>query len=119
MKFNELELKKIIKNYSKNQIKKLSIEEEININILNFIHTIHLNKQDFYASEFGSKYFGDLEMSFNKKADCLIGHCRVQIKQDSRIIDYLFTENGYELLSDIMKKSDLGLLVLPAIAVQP
>lgn len=104
MRFDELELKKTIRKHSRNNFKNLTVEEEININILNFIHTIHLNKQDFYSSEFGSKYFGDLEMNFNKEAGCLIGHCRVVIKNENSVIDYLFTENGYELLSNVVKK---------------
>ncbi len=104
MRFDELELKKIMKKHSKSNFKNLTIEEEISINILNFINTIHLNKQNFYISKFSTKYFGDLEMTFDKEAGCLIGHCRVVIKKENREIDYLFTENGYELLSDVVKK---------------
>lgn len=103
MRFNEFELKKILKKASKNNFDNLSTEEEISINIFNFIRTIYLNKQDFYSSKLDSKFLGDLEMSFKKRADCLIGHCRVEVKNENRIIDYLFTENGYELMNDIIE----------------
>jgi len=48
MRFNELELKKTLRKHSKNEFQNLTVEEEISINILKFIHTIHLNRQDFY-----------------------------------------------------------------------
>jgi hypothetical protein len=103
MRFNELELKKTFRKHSGNELKNLTPEEEISINILNFIHAIHLNRQDFYNSLFATKYYGDLEMAFNKESGCLIGHCRAIVKNENRVIDYLFTENGYELLSDVVK----------------
>jgi hypothetical protein len=43
-------------------------------------------------------------MIFKKDPGCLIGHCKVIIKAESRIINYLFTENGYELLEDVVKE---------------
>lgn len=104
MRFNELELKKTIRKHNKNEFKNLTVEDEISINILNFIHAIHLNRQDFYNSLFATEYFGDLEMTFNKEAGCLIGHCRAIVKNENRVIDYLFTENGYELLGDVVKQ---------------
>lgn len=84
--------------------KNISVEEEIAFNILNFIHCIHLNKQDFYSESFNSQLFGDLEMTFKKSRGCLIGYCRAVVKRENRVIDYLFTENGFELLQDIVKK---------------
>ena len=100
MLLNEPELKKLMKK----DIDSLSIEEQISINILNFIRCIHLNKQDFYSTRFDTKYFGDLPMTFKKKSNCLIGHCSVTIKDENRVIDYLFTENGFELMQDVVKE---------------
>ncbi|QQE74983.1 hypothetical protein KDJ56_03275 [Brevibacillus composti] len=100
MKFNELELKKLMKK----DFNALTIEERIQVDILNFIRTIHLNKQDFYSVSLDSKYYGDLPMTFKKNANCLIGHCRVLIKDENRYYDYLFTENGYERLNDLLKE---------------
>ena len=100
MRFSELELKRIIDKGYKN----MTTEEEIAFNILNFIHCIHLNKQDFYSEFFNSQLFGDLEMIFKKSGCCLIGHCEAIDKKENRIRDYLFTENGFELLQDVVKK---------------
>lgn len=100
MRFSELELKRIIdKGYTN-----MSVEEEITFNILNFIHCIYLNGQDFYSASFNSQLFGDLEMTFKKNGCCLVGHCQAFIKKENRVIDYLFTENGFELLKDVVKK---------------
>ncbi|MDD3051404.1 MAG: hypothetical protein PHR06_09680 [Candidatus Cloacimonetes bacterium] len=99
MKYNELEIKKMMKKGSDN----LSVDELISIDILNFIRTVYLNKQEFYSARFDTQYFGDREMMFKKEANCLIGHCRVSFKDEGKVIDYLFTENGYELLSEIYK----------------
>lgn len=100
MHFSEIELKKMVDK----GFKSISAEEEIAFNILNFIHCIHLNKQDFYSESFNSQYFGDLEMTFKKSGGCLIGHCWVFVKKENRVIDYLFTESGFELLQDIVKE---------------
>lgn len=97
MKYNELQLKKMMKKGFDN----LTVDEVISIDILNFIRTIYLNKQNFYSARFDTQYFGDREMTFNKEENCLIGHCRVSFKDEGKGIDYLFTENGYELLSEI------------------
>ena len=100
MRFSELELKRIIdKGY-----KSMTTEEDITFNILNFIHCIYLNKQDFYSESFNSQLFGDLEMTFKKSGGRLIGHCQAIVKKENRIVDYLFTENGFELLQDVVKK---------------
>ena len=99
MLFSEAELKKMVENGLKN----LTIEEEIKFNILNFIQCIRLNKQNFYKASFDSKFLGDLEMTFKKEANCLIGHCRVVVKKEDMIVDHLFTENGYECLSEVIK----------------
>lgn len=100
MRYSEIELQRIMNKGFKN----ITLEEEITFNILNFIHCIHLNKQDFYRESFNSQLFGNLEMTFKKSGCCLIGHCRVIIKNQNRIMDYLFTENGFELMQDVMKE---------------
>ncbi len=81
----------------------LSVDKLISIDILNFIRTIHLNKQDFYTARLDAQYFGEREMMFKKKANCLIGRCRVSLKDEGRVIEYLFTENGYEMLDRIFE----------------
>jgi len=63
MRYSELQLKTIMNKGLRN----ITIMDEITYNILNFIHCIHLNKQDFYHESFNTKYFGDLEMTFTKK----------------------------------------------------
>lgn len=98
MRYSELELKRLFNKGHEN----LTIEEEITANILNFISCIHLNKQDFYSESFDSQYYGELEMSFTKKSKCLFGSCRVHIKKQDKIIFYLFTENGFEELKDVV-----------------
>jgi hypothetical protein len=62
MRFSEVELRKRVKKGLHN----LTPEEEIDFNILNFIHCIHLNKQDFYSERFDSKLYGEIEMTFKK-----------------------------------------------------
>jgi hypothetical protein len=101
MIFSELQLKRMIDKGYEN----FTIEDEISFNILNFIKYIHLNQQDFYAESFNSQYFGDVEMTFKKDANSLIGHCRVVVKKDNRTIDYLFMENGFEELGDILQSN--------------
>ncbi len=98
MRYSEIELKRLLNKGHEN----LTTEEEIAANILNFISCIHLNKQDFYSESFSSQYYGELEMDFQKKANCLIGSCRVHIKKQDKILFYLFTENGFEELRDVV-----------------
>ena len=99
MLFDELELTRMVKR----GLKDIDVQDEIKFNILNFIHCIHLNKQDFFRNSFNSQLFGDLEMTFKKKPNSLIGYCKVFIKADNKEINYLYTENGYELLDDVLK----------------
>jgi hypothetical protein len=98
MRYSEIELKRLLNK----EYKHLTTEEKIVANILNFISCIHLNKQDFYSESFNSQYFGELEMDFQKSGNCLVGHCRVVLKYEGRVRDYLFTENGFELLESVM-----------------
>lgn len=98
MQFSEIQLKRLLKKGYEN----FTTEDKISFNILNFINCVHLNKEDFYSEYFESKHFGDIEMEFNKPPNCLIGHCKVKIKENNKTIYYLFTENGYEKLEDVM-----------------
>ncbi len=98
MRYSELELKRLFNKGHGS----LTREEEIAANILNFIHAIHLNGQNFYSEAFDSQYYGELEMDFQKPRNCLIGHCHVETENEEQVQDYLFTENGFELLQDVM-----------------
>ena len=100
MRFSELEFKRLIDS----GYPEVCIENEIEFNIINFIRCIHLNKQDFYSESYGTEYFGDLEMTFKKDSGSLIGYCKANIKKEGRVLEYLFTENGFELLQDVVKK---------------
>ncbi|WP_047154982.1 hypothetical protein [Aneurinibacillus tyrosinisolvens] len=99
MKYNELELRRLMKK----DYNSLIAEEVIQINLLNFIRCIHLNKQDFYAATFNTTYSGDIEMSFIKAENCLIGYCKVSIKKKRKMIHYLFTQDGYEEVAAVLK----------------
>ena len=57
MKYSETEIKKLLKT------KDLSLEDQVKVNILNFIRTIHLNEEDFMNHHMGQsslEYFYDL-----------------------------------------------------------
>ena len=95
MKFSMLELNKLRKTVDKN------IEDQINFNILNFIHTIHLNADDFIEMFYNSKFFGDLEMTFKKKPGQVMG--LITVTYDGGIRKYVFNDEGYELLEDLLK----------------
>ena len=97
MRYNELWLNKIMKKGYEN----FTVEEKITFNILNFIRSIHLNKQDFYSESFNSKFFGEIEMAFSKSENSLIGHCIAHLTKENRTINYILTENGFEKLDDV------------------
>jgi hypothetical protein len=78
----------------------LSTEEEINYNILNFIRTIHLNGQDFIESEYNSAFFGELPMTFKKKSGQVVGIITATV--DGEVNRYVFNENGYEDLDELL-----------------
>ena len=67
MKYSEKEIKKLLKT------KDLRLEDQVKVNILNFIRTIHLNEEDFIESPYGSKFFGVLPMTFEKKPGQVMG----------------------------------------------
>jgi hypothetical protein len=86
MKFSMSELNKLRKTADKN------IEDQINFNILNFIHTIHLNADDFIEMSYNSKFFGDLEMIFKKKSGQVMG--LIIATFDGEIRKYVFNDKG-------------------------
>ena len=95
MKFSELELQRLMNKGPEN----LTIEEKITFNILNFVRCNHLTGDDFYSLSYNTQYYGDIEMSFKKNAGSIIGYCKTIIKSEGKVLEYLFTENGFELLS--------------------
>jgi hypothetical protein len=98
MIYSELELKKMVNNGLGN----LSVDDEIKFNILNFIHGIHLNKQDFLYESYNSEFFGNLNMVFTKKPLQIFGSVRVVIKDECRKMVFIFNDSGYELAEDII-----------------
>ena len=98
MIYSKLELKKMVNRGLQN----LSVDDEIKFNILNFIHCIYLNKQDFIKESYDSEFFGNLSMVFKKKPGQVFGLVRVFIKDEGRKIEYVFNEKGYEVLEDII-----------------
>jgi hypothetical protein len=95
MKYSELELKRMIKAGD------LSIEDQIKFNILNLIRTIYLNKQDFIQESYGTEFYGELPMTFRKKAGQVMGLITVKAEGDERT--YVFNDCGYELLDDLLQ----------------
>lgn len=94
MKYSEVEVKKLLKT------KDLSLEDQVKINILNFIRTIHLNEQDFIESSFGSKFSGELPMTFQKNAGQVMGLITATVNGEVR--KYVFNDQGYEPLEDLL-----------------
>ncbi len=95
MKYMELDLKRMHKAGD------LSIEDQIKFNILNFIRTIHLNKQDFIQESYGTEFYGELPMTFRKKAGQVMGVITAKTGEDE--MTYIFNDRGYELLDDLMQ----------------
>lgn len=94
MKYSELELQRMIKAGD------LSIEDQIKFNILNFIRTIHLNRQDFIQESYDTEFYGELPMTFTKKAGQIMG--LISVKSDGDERTYVFNDQGYELLDDLL-----------------
>lgn len=99
MKYSELELKRMSK------AKELSIEDQIKFNILNFIRTIHLNKQDFVQESYSTEFYGELPMTFRKKTGQVMGLITVKAEDDERT--YVFNDRGYELLDDLWRLKEV------------
>ena len=79
----------------------MSLEEQIKFNILNFIRTIHLNRQNFIESSFGSEFFGELPMTFKKNTGQVMGLITATI--NCEVQKYVFNDKGYEPLEDLLK----------------
>jgi len=97
MKYSEIEVKRMLKADD------LCLEDQIVFNILNFIRTIHLNRQNFIESSFGSEFFGELPMTFKKNPGQVMGLITATI--DGEVRKYVFNDKGYEPLEDLL---DLG-----------
>jgi len=94
MKYSELAVKKLLK------AKDLSIDDQIKANILNFIRTIHLNEEDFTESAYGSQFFGELPMAFQKNEGQVMGLITATVNGEVR--KYVFNDQGYEPLEDLL-----------------
>ncbi|RKL68069.1 hypothetical protein CR203_06115 [Salipaludibacillus neizhouensis] len=94
MKYSEAAVKKMLK------VGDLSLEDQIKFNILNFIRTIHLNNQEFIESHFGSEFFGELPMTFQKNEGQVMGLITATI--DGEVRKYVFNDQGYEPLEDLL-----------------
>jgi len=94
LKYSELAVKKMLKAGD------LSLEDQIKFNILNFIRTIHLNELDFIESSFGSEFFGELPMTFQKNSGQVMGLITATINGEVR--KYVFNDKGYEPLEDLL-----------------
>lgn len=64
---SEIKVKRMLK------ARDLNLEEQIVFNILNFIRTIHLNRQNFIESSFESEFFGELPMTIKKNPGQVMG----------------------------------------------
>ncbi|MPM55932.1 hypothetical protein SDC9_102730 [bioreactor metagenome] len=95
MRFSEFEMKKMFGK------KNLCLEDHITANILGFIHTIHLNGQNFINSTFESEYFGNLPMTFRKESGQVVGLITATIHGETR--RFIFTEHGFECLDDLLR----------------
>lgn len=95
LKYSEIEVKKMLKSGD------LNLEDQIKFNILNFIRTIHLNELDFIESSFGTEFFGDLPMTFQKNAGQVMGLITATINGEVR--KYIFNDKGYEPLEDLLE----------------
>ena len=95
--------------YSRSEINKLweiedkTLEETIKLDILNFIGAIHANKRDFIDESYDSEFFGDIGMTFKKRSGQVMGVIAVNIKSEDRELTYIFNEQGYELLDDLLE----------------
>ena len=97
MKYSEIEVKKLLK------VGNLSLEDQVKVNILNFIRTIYLNEQDFIDSAYGTEFFGDLPMTFKKRSGQVMGLITATVNGD--VQKYIFNDQGYEELEDLLELS--------------
>ena len=95
MKYSELVVKKMLK------ARNLSLEDQVKVNILNFIRTIHSNKLDFIESSFGAEFFGELPMTFQKSPGQVMGLITATV--NGEVHKYVFNDQGYESLEDLLE----------------
>lgn len=100
MKYSTSVINKLWKLEDKN------LEDTIKLDILNFIRTIHSNKHDFIDEFYDAEYFGDVGMTFRKNSGQVVGVITVDIKSEDRKLTYIFNENGYELLDDLLELNE-------------
>jgi len=98
MKYLETEVLKMC------EVVDLCLEDQIQVNILNFIRTIHLNKLNFIDASFNSQYDGQLPMTFKKDSGQVMG--LVTAKIDEKAYKYIFNDQGYETLDDLLMHSN-------------
>lgn len=78
----------------------MSPVNQVKFNILNFIHTIHLNGQDFVKSYYASEFYGELPMTFRKDPGQLFGLATAVL--DGGVKMYVFNKQGFECLEDLV-----------------
>ncbi len=101
MQCSEIELNKLRKSIPLNGKDEITIENRIKFNILNFIHTIHLNNQEFTNSSYNTEFFGELPMTFKKKSGQVMGLITVKVKGEEH--RYVFNDKGYEMLDELLE----------------
>lgn len=82
----------------------LNLEDQIKVNILNFIRTIHPNELNFIDSSFNSAYYGQLPMTFKKDSGQVMGLITATVNGEVR--NYIFNDQGYEVLDDLLIHSN-------------
>lgn len=97
MRFSLQELDRMLKRA------KHSKEDEVKFNILNFIHTIHLNRLSFIEESFKTDYYIDPFMTFRKKAGQVVGIVTAII--DCKEHRYVFTEHRFEEVNELSEQS--------------
>ncbi len=65
---------------------------------------IHLNKLNFIDSSFDSEYYGQLPMVFKKDSGQVMGLVTAMV--DGKVYKYIFNEQGYERLGDLLMHSN-------------
>lgn len=98
MKYSETEILKMC------EVVDLCLEDQIQVNILNFIRTIHLNKLNFIDASFNSQYDGQMPMTFKKDSGQVMGLVTATINGEVR--KYVFNDQGYEPLDDLLMHSN-------------
>lgn len=106
MMYSELSLRRMLKKGVDN----LSSEELVKFNILNYIHMIHLNKDDFINSRYKSRFFDKTKMFFSKDPGQIFGRIFCQ-SDNEKITIYLFNEQGYEEIDDSILEVDKNLFI--------